>query len=125
MGRYGQKTRPGEAVSGFGVKSSGGGSGSTLALASPTATTAVPGDGNKYFIFQSSGTIVATGEGPMQCLVVGGGAGTMNASSNSWAAADPYGSAWVYSVGPGGGGGAGGFLEKEVIKQRGVVFTVC
>ena len=121
--RYGAKTRPGESVKDWGLKSSGGGGGSTLSLASPSATTASPGDGYNYYIFTSSGTIDATGEGPVQVLVVGGGGGSGWTSQSSYWYPNPYGGTWNTSIGPNGGAGGGGFIEQEVKMYEGT-YTV-
>ena len=121
--RYGAKTRPGESVKDWGLKSSGGGGGSTLSLSSPTATTASPGDGYNYYIFTASGTIDATGEGPVQVLVFGGGAASAWTSQSSYWHPNPYGNTWSGSIGPAGGGGAGGFIEQEIKMYEGT-YTV-
>ena len=87
MGRYGQKTRPGEAVSGFGVKSSsGGGASRTL--------------GEEIFNSSATWTCPPTVTFVEVVLVSGGGGGGADMGNPS--------------QGHGGGGGGGGVAHSII-----------
>ena len=119
MARFGERTRSGEAVSGFGKRPSAGGVAYGVATGGTSSSITVSSQNYTLLTFSSDGNLVVSQAGVFDLLLIGGGAGS-NTSNGAYAGGGGGGvlgisstltvylDAGTYAVDVGAGSGNGG-----------------
>lgn len=108
--RFGERTRPGQAISNFGRRPAAGGATYGTATGGSSSSITVSGQNYTLLTFTSSGTLTVTKAGLFDLLILGGGGGTGSGGGHPSLSA--------------GGGGGGGRVEVTTYFDANQTVTV-